>query len=123
MSAAPLRYQALWNTLGWALVALVVWLSLVPRPPQVGPDLGDKFHHTLAYFTLMFWFAQLHARRGQVALGLLGLGLTLEWLQGLTGYRQASGLDMLANGAGVLLGWAVARPPLNPFARIESLWP
>lgn len=102
---------------------LIVWFSLVPRPPELGPEMSDKAHHMLAYFSLMFWFGQLHARRARVLLGCLGLGLALEWLQGLTGYRTASGLDMLANTAGALLAWATLRWLPNLPTRLESLWP
>lgn len=118
----PLRLRPLWVSLGWAMVVLIVCFSLVPRPPEVAPQLGDKAHHLLAYFGLMFWFGQLHARRLPVALGCLGLGLSLEWLQGLTGYRTASGLDMLANTAGVLLAWTAVRGLPNVLARLESRW-
>jgi len=118
----PLRWRPLWAALGWGLAVLIVWFSLVPRPPEVGPQMSDKVHHLLAYFSLMFWFAQLHGRRFPVALACLGLGLSLEWLQGLTGYRTASGLDMLANTAGVLLAWAAAGRLPNVLARLESRW-
>jgi VanZ family protein len=119
----PLRWRPLWTILGGCLVLLIVWFSLVPRPPEVGPQMSDKVHHLLAYFTLMFWFGQLHARRLSVLLGCLGLGLALEWLQGLGGYRTASGLDMLANTAGALLAWAAVGRLPNALLRLESLWP
>lgn len=120
---AALRWRPVWQGLGGLLVLLIVWFSLVPRPPQVGPEMSDKAHHFLAYFTLMFWFGQLHARRLPVLLGCLGLGLALEWLQGLTGYRTASGLDMLANTAGALLAWALLPRLPNALGRVESWLP
>lgn len=120
---AALRRWPLWRGLGIGLALAIVWFSLVPRPPQLGPEMSDKAHHLLAYFALMFWFGQLYARRLPVLLGCLGLGLALEWLQGLTGYRTASGLDMLANTAGALLAWALLARLPNLLLRLEARWP
>lgn len=121
--AAALRLHALWVWLGWGLAACIIWFSLVPKPPQIGPQVGDKVHHLMAYFILMFWFGQLHSRRLSLVFACLGLGLSLEWLQGLTGYRTASGLDMLANTTGVFLAWALLTRAPNLLARVETLWP
>jgi VanZ family protein len=119
---APAR-RSLWHIIGWALVLLVVYLSLTPRPPPVGINLWDKASHAIAYCTLMFWFAQLHVQRLSVALWLLALGAGLEIAQGFTGYRQASGLDMLANTVGVVAGWSIAWRLPNPLKWIEARWP
>ncbi|MFA5081707.1 MAG: hypothetical protein WC474_04075 [Hydrogenophilaceae bacterium] len=104
-----LSYQRLWLAIGWGLVLLVIALSLMPAPqlPQVG--FNDKLGHILAYFTLMAWFGQIYCKRLTPLLALLTLGATLEVLQGMTGYREMSGLDMLANTAGVTFGWLFSR--------------
>ncbi|MGQ9860923.1 MAG: hypothetical protein ACUVSD_02790 [Thiobacillaceae bacterium] len=102
------NWRFAWTLIGWGMVLLTVYLSLTPKPPPLGIQVWDKFTHTLAYLALTYWFAQLHERRLAVALGMLALGGGLEIAQGYTGYRQASGLDMLANAIGVAAGWLLA---------------
>ena len=46
--------------LGWALVALIIYLSLTPHPPSIHVAQGDKLGHAFGYPTTMFWFAQLY---------------------------------------------------------------
>ena len=84
------------------MVAAVVWGSLTPSPPSAG---NDKVGHFVVYGVLMFWFAQLYARRLPCAAGFVALGVALEFVQGSLGYRSFELYDMLANSAGVLLGW------------------
>ena len=56
-----------------------------------------------------------------VAALLIVLGIALEYLQRMTGYREFSYADMLANGAGVLFGWALAYSALGKIgARLEE---
>ena len=98
----------LWLTAGWTLSVLVVWLSLTPVPPEPGIDLGDKVSHGLAYAVLMYCFARAEVERMSAAIWLMILGLTLEVLQGISGYRYAEALDMLADAAGIAVGWVVA---------------
>jgi VanZ family protein len=91
------------------MVAAVVWLSLTPSPPDIDIEGGDKLGHLVSYFVLMFWFAQLYASRAWYAAGFVALGIALEFLQGALGYRAFERYDILANSAGVLLGWGAAR--------------
>lgn len=120
---AQLSRRRLWLALGWVMVLLVIYFSLTPKPPAVGAGFGDKAQHLTAYFTLMFWFAQLHVRRLYVALWVFALGALLEIAQGLTGYREASALDLAADTLGIVLGWSAARLMSNVPARLEGLWP
>jgi len=106
-----MRCRKLWLAIGYALVALIVFLSLTPRPPALEFEQGDKLGHLLAYGTLMFWFCQLYAtRRSRIAhaLAFAAMGVALEFAQRATGYRSFEYLDMLANATGVALGWAAA---------------
>jgi VanZ family protein len=107
-----------WLAVGWIGVAVVTYLSLAPAPPQIDLEQGDKLQHLIAYGTLMLWFAQVRtgaAERRATALLLLALGIALEVAQGLSGYREMSVADALANAAGVALGW-LAAPPRSPNA-------
>ena len=94
---------------GWAWAAAIVWLSLTPSLPTLDAGHGDKLGHFTAYALLMFWFAQLYARRLWYAIGFIAMGVALEFLQGQTGYRHYDLVDALANALGVAAGWGLAR--------------
>jgi VanZ family protein len=103
-----LQRRILWLAIGWAMVAAIVWLSLTPKPPDVGIEGSDKLGHFLGYGVVMFWFAQLYLRRMFYAGGFIAMGVVLEFVQGWLGYRSLELHDMLANTLGVLLGWGTA---------------
>lgn len=113
---APSRWRECWLALGLGFVLLVVYLSLTPDPPDLGISQGLKFGHVLAYAWLMLWFAQLYRsarRRCLLAAAFCGLGIALEYVQGMTDYRGFEYSDMLINSAGVATGWLVALTPLQ----------
>jgi glycopeptide antibiotics resistance protein len=97
------------------MVVAVVVLSLIP----VEVDLGegrDKLAHFVAYGSLAFWFGMLFDGRGRqlrAALGFAAMGVSLEFLQGLTDYRTLEIADMVANAIGAGLGWGLAQTPLR----------
>jgi hypothetical protein len=93
---------------GWAWAAAIVWLSLTPSLPSIDVSHGDKAGHFFSYAVLMFWFAQLYARRVLFAVGFIALGVALEFAQGASGFRSFDLLDMIANALGVFAGWAAA---------------
>lgn len=103
----PLRGFTLWLGLGWVMIGAVLFLSLMPQPPQLGINSGDKLGHFAGYAMLMAWFTQLYTRAAywRIGMGLFALGVFIECAQGLTSYRSFEWLDMLADGGGVLLGW------------------
>jgi VanZ family protein len=110
-----------WLVLGWLWVAVLVFLSLTPNPPEPVRFLyADKLEHALAYCLLMLWFCQVYVRRTQrlfAAALLVAMGITMEFLQGMTGYRSFEFADMVANSTGVLLGWVWARTALGHIGR------
>jgi hypothetical protein len=103
-----------WLAVGWFGVGLVIYLSLTPTPPEV--DLGaytDKWEHMTVYALLMWWFCQLQpsvSARTAIGLGLVGLGISLEFAQRMTGIRMFEISDMVAGALGVALGWLLAAP-------------
>ncbi len=119
-----LRLRRLWLLCGWAMLVAAVWLSLIGTPPQVVeiPHL-DKLKHLLAYAVLMGWFGQIYTTQGAQRSWLIGLvlmGIMLEFLQGWGGVRFFEYADMLANTLGALLGYWLTRGPLaGTLARVD----
>ena len=103
----------LWVIFGWALVALVIYLSLTPSPPEVLDfAFSDKLEHLFAYSVLMGWLGQLYVSTRQqnlLAVGFCLMGVALEFAQGWGGHRFFDVADMAANTLGVLLGWWLTR--------------
>lgn len=102
-------------SIGWLLVAVVAYLSLVSDPPIIDVGGSDKVAHLLAYGTLMLWFLQLYPiyRRPIIAVGLIAMGILLEFLQGFTAARSYEYMDMVANAGGVMLGWLSGKTRLS----------
>lgn len=113
-----LELRLLWLLLGYALLAFIITVSIVPSPVQVdtGLDWQDKLFHTLAYFCLMFWFMQIyHATRQKLVFGLffVVVGVGLEIIQAYTPERYFEVADMLANTAGVVLAYLLSKTGLR----------
>ncbi|MFT3755409.1 MAG: VanZ family protein [Pseudoxanthomonas sp.] len=114
----PLRHPRFWLCLWWLAVAFVVAACLMPSPnlPRV-PHGGDKVEHILAFFALSASAVQLYATRRAlmfVAIGLLLLGIGIEWAQGaFTADRASDPFDFLADAVGVALGMATVLTPLR----------
>ena len=103
----------LWRALGWTFVLAVVVFSLLPGMDGPQVPQGDKLNHILAYALLMNWFAQIDLtarRRVAWALGLLALGIALEFAQSHLGWRMYDPMDMIADAVGIALGWLAAPP-------------
>jgi VanZ family protein len=113
------KFSRVWLIVGWVLILLVVFLSLAPEPPEVIEfDQGDKLGHLVAYVSLMIWFTNVYpVRKQRISLGLafFAMGVVLEFIQGLSGYRTFQYTDMVANGVGIFLGWLLAKTWLGTF--------
>jgi len=97
------------------MVVSVLVLSLMPLSVDLSED-GDKVSHFIAYGSLMFWFGMVFPRRqNQVvsALGFVAMGIAVEYLQRMTGYRSFDVADMAANAVGVAAGWVLVRSPIR----------
>lgn len=119
----PLRWRLFWTGSGWLMVAGTVVLSLVPAPPGP-PGVSDKLVHALVYATLALWFCGIYhqARHLMIGLWLAGLGLALEFLQGLGQTRHPEMADALANAAGVLAAITLARVGLGGWCERAENW-
>lgn len=121
----PLRRQKFWLLLWCTAVLAVIVVCLIPPPPLALPQNSDKVEHFLAYFLLAGSAVQLFATRRalcMVALGLVVMGVGIEWLQGaLTETRMADPMDALANSVGVLVGMLTVFTPLRDLLlRLQS---
>lgn len=108
-----LKLRFFWLAIGYALVVLVVFLSLTSNPVDTGLNFPyeDKIYHAFAYFTLMFWFSQIYHdrfQRNMIAVVFILMGLSLEYLQSFDPKRFAEFGDMVANTTGVALGLLMA---------------
>ena len=116
-STPPLKLVKAWYFIGAMLLLGIAVLSLIPSP-----DIGvsDKLSHLVTYFFLSGWFSLLAVNRislGWIVIGLVGYGMLIELLQGMTAYRYPEWGDVLANGAGVLAGILVYFSPLPRLLR------
>jgi len=106
---SKLRYRRVWQGIAWTLVALVVWLSLTPSPPQL--QVWDKAQHFAAYGGMALWFGSAFRPTLLWPFILMALGVALEVLQDVGGYRTLEGMDMVANALGVVFGFLLAATP------------
>ena len=121
-----LKYRFFWLAVGYALVALVVVLSVVSNP-EIEFDIPneDKVYHMLAYFTLMAWFSQIYhdrSRRILCAVIFILLGILLEYVQSFEPARFSSYGDVIANTAGVATGYLLNLTRLeHTLVKIEDM--
>ena len=112
------HHLRLWWSLGFALLALITALSLLPiRGPDLDLPNSDKLNHALAYSVLMLYFGQLVGggwrRRLAVAAGLLAYGIVIELLQSRLPPRTAELADLAANLGGMAIGALLLRTRLG----------
>lgn len=123
----PLRWPRFWVGLWWLSIAALIVVCLVPLdglPPL--PDNSDKVEHLLGYFIMAAAAVQLYRGRLllQAAVGLVALGIAIEFAQGMTAYRSADAYDAMFNTMGVLLGMATALTPWRDLLlRVEKRLP
>ncbi|GJG98869.1 VanZ family protein [Cupriavidus pauculus] len=90
-----------------ALGVLVLSL-LPPDAPEVSTG-WDKSNHLLAFGVLaVLGVRAWPGRAWHVVVGLIAYGGMIEFLQSLTTYRDASWLDLLADGVGIAIGLALS---------------
>lgn len=120
----PLRYARAWLAVGVALLVLGLASALAPASSDPPFTLNDKLAHLVGFLFFMLWFGGLfEARRAPfVALGLMAYGLLIEALQSLTPTRHAEGLDVVADAAGILLGWLLGAAGMSRWCLRLEQW-
>lgn len=90
----------------WVALPFTLVMALLPHPPTLPGEAGDKLLHVLAFSTLSLLASAGFSgrRRLQVLLGLVVLGGAIELLQAIPSlHRDAEWLDWLADCAAVLV--------------------
>jgi VanZ family protein len=101
---------SLWWTLGWLMVAFILYSTLAPVRDVPDVHLNDKVEHGTAFFGMTFWFGGLVVRRRYwvVAAVMSALGAAIEVAQGTMGWgRDMDFNDWVADTCGVLVALAV----------------
>lgn len=96
----------------FTLLAVIVYLSLTHDIVELPGDSGGRYSHVAAYGALMFMCARMcgtTCSRVLVSVLLVGIGVSLEYLQAMTTYRTFEYGDMVANALGVALGAVMQR--------------
>ncbi len=107
----PLRFPYVWLIGGLLMMAVILGLTLAPMGRVTALSfLSDKAAHLLAFTVLMLWFCGVFRLpyTPLVALGLVGFGVLIEFLQSRLPYRSAELADALYDVAGITLGWGLA---------------
>lgn len=115
----------------WVPLAVCTWLALIPDPPD-NPvfRLGDVILHGAAFTYLTFALMLVQTagnRRSFPAMAavactaLLGYGLLLELAQSFIPERTAELKDILVDGAGIVVGLALAALLARPICSLAEL--
>lgn len=115
LTALPRSYRPIWLLLGWGMVLSIAVLSLIPLEVDLGHG-RDKLAHFTAYGGMSFWFGMLFGGRVRqlgIAIAFAAMGAGIEFLQGMTDYRDFELADMVANAMGAGLGFVLVQTPLK----------
>jgi VanZ family protein len=98
--------------LGAIQIVLIFTFSLIPGTGKehLFPH-ADKVTHAFAYMLLTFTYCELSERKHHLKyfLAFTAMGVGIEFLQKMTGYRSFDLLDMAANMLGCLSAYIGAR--------------
>lgn len=109
------QFPYLQRSLQWFLPILLLvglWVALTPTESTIYDfKWGDKVAHAVAFFGFavladIAWQKAFWLYKG---LPLAAYGALIEILQGMTPYRSMDVYDFLADFAGILLYWLIAR--------------
>ena len=109
---------------GAILLVFGLFSALSPVQSLVPLDMNDKVIHALGFLCFMLWFGGVFQARFAPALvvGLASYGILIEVLQSFTPTRQAEFLDVVADLAGILLGWALSAAGFSRWCATLESW-
>jgi len=119
------RHARLWRVLSCVVIVAAIIVCLLPARdiPDVG--VSDKWEHSVAYVLLTLWFAGLYPRSRYwvIALGLLLMGIAIEFAQAdMHMGREGDVHDVIANTAGIAVGIVLALAGLGGWAQWIDGW-
>lgn len=120
----PLRYRWLWLMLGMLLLVAGVFAAMAPMPARSLLEVNDKVVHATVFLCFMVWFSAFFRPRlwPLLFLALVGYGILIELLQGLTVARMADPKDVVADTVGLVLGWLLAAAGLSRWCEVVESW-
>ena len=117
-AANDLQYRALWMTIGFFGLFLLIYLSLTRSPHHALKFYGgDKMEHIAAFVVITLWWGQLYTgllKFAKIALGLAVMSVLLELLQRqMGGYSELEYGDIIASWLGVIAGLMMLQSPMG----------
>ncbi len=127
----PLRYSRRWHAASMMLLLFVLAATMTPAV-WFWSDRHvfltwfvdvDKWLHGITFVILALWFAGQY-RPGsywRIGIGLILFGFLIEGCQRLVTYRSADWFDILADTAGIVVGFSIAMAGIGGWSlRIEN---
>jgi VanZ family protein len=105
-SLVPARWVPLIRIAFWLALIFAVTMALLPKPPEVMGDVGDKYQHMLAFacLTVLASFGYPHARPLRIAERLSFVGALIEVLQSIPVLqRDCQIMDWVADTGAILV--------------------
>ncbi len=113
----PTKFESGSRALRVLFLVSLIGVTVLSLLPQSGREMmfsqQDKVLHASAYIYFYFlgWLCFAHSRQSSLRVwllcGLAAYGVIIEFLQGMTGYRDSDFADVLANITGLCLGLGV----------------
>ncbi|TQV77044.1 VanZ family protein [Aliikangiella marina] len=103
-------YVIFWRVSFWVVIALLLYLTIIPKPPQpINLPQIDKIYHCLAFAGTTFLMLAAYGKLKHLWIVIIAttLGIVIEIIQYFVPGRGFSIADMLADFIGVLLGFAL----------------
>ena len=128
----PLRHARRWRIAGLVLLVLVLALTMMPAVwmwPQRQEMVAwlihaDKWLHAITFAFLAIWFAGQYRPTSywRIGAGLVFFGMLIEACQRLVTYRSSDWFDIVADAAGITVGFAVAMAGLGGWSLRFENW-
>jgi len=121
-----MHYKKTWIFLGIIYIA-IIFLASLSKVPEVDLPISfvDKLVHIMMYFILVAWFIQIYEQSLKqfiILIAAMFMGLLIEFLQEMTGYRSFDYMDGIANSVGAICAFLLAKTPFSLLLKDIDLW-